>query len=103
MREVGLIASDTGKPGGKETGQRMSHYIERSGRFAEVLEQMPDEVKIPWTTGGGLLGPSKPKEPKARNKIKYTCAGCKANVWGKPGLKVICGACEEVFSEVEAD
>ena len=33
MREVGLIPSDTGQPGGKETGQKVSHTIEPGGRF----------------------------------------------------------------------
>lgn len=26
MRDIGLIPSDTGRPGGKEIGQKMSHY-----------------------------------------------------------------------------
>jgi hypothetical protein len=33
MRDVGLIPSDTGAPGDKEVGQRVSHYIEAGGRF----------------------------------------------------------------------
>lgn len=103
MCEVGLIPSDTGEPGGKQTGQRMTHYIEKGGRFATAFKSMPNEIKLPWTTGGVSLGIRKPKEPAAKNKIKYTCAGCDTNVWGKPGLKIVCGECEEQFSEVEAD
>lgn len=104
MCEVGLIPSDTGEVGGKMTGQRMTHYIEKGGRFAQAFKTMPDEIKLPWTAGGGMLGPKKPKEPKSRNKVKYTCAGgCDINVWGKPGLKIVCGECEELFSEVESE
>ena len=33
MREVGLIPTDTGQPGGKETGQKVTHIIEQGGRF----------------------------------------------------------------------
>jgi hypothetical protein len=33
MRDIGLIPSATGQPGGKETGQQMTHYIEAGGRF----------------------------------------------------------------------
>lgn len=103
MCEVGLIPSDTGEPGGKQTGQRMTHYVEKGGRFAVAFKAMPDEIKFPWTSGG-MIGPRKPKEPKSRNKVKYTCAGgCEINVWGKSGLKVVCGECEELFSEVEGD
>ncbi|UUS62508.1 MULTISPECIES: SprT-like domain-containing protein [unclassified Acinetobacter] len=28
-----------------------------------------------------------------KNKRKYTCRGCKSNVWGKPNLNLICGDC----------
>lgn len=28
------------------------------------------------------------------NRNKYTCPGCSLNVWGKPGLRVLCGDCE---------
>jgi hypothetical protein len=28
------------------------------------------------------------------NRVKYSCPGCKTNVWGKPGLKLICEPCE---------
>jgi hypothetical protein len=33
MEEVGLIPSSTGAPGGKRTGQSMSHYIDPDGKF----------------------------------------------------------------------
>jgi len=33
MRGVGLIPSDTGAPGGREVGQRVTHYIEAGGGF----------------------------------------------------------------------
>ncbi|HHK1716936.1 TPA: SprT-like domain-containing protein [Pseudomonas aeruginosa] len=28
------------------------------------------------------------------NRVKYSCPSCKTNVWGKPGLKLICEPCE---------
>lgn len=33
------------------------------------------------------------------NRVKYTCGGCKdaIAVWGKPGLKLICGECQQRF------
>jgi predicted SprT family Zn-dependent metalloprotease len=33
MVEIGLIPSHTGEPGGKQTGQRVSHHIEEGGLF----------------------------------------------------------------------
>lgn len=32
-----------------------------------------------------------------RNKVKYTCSGCRCNVWGKPGLEIRCEACDLRF------
>ena len=30
----------------------------------------------------------------ASNRLKYACAGCKVQVWGKPSLNLICGDCQ---------
>lgn len=98
MTEVGLIPSDTGEPGGKQTGQRMTHYVERGGAFRKAFEAMPDDIALPWVTGG-LEPAAKPEPAKNKNKVKYACTGCAANVWGKPGLSVVCGECEEPFTE----
>jgi len=35
MESLGLCPSDTGKPGGRKTGQKMSDYIVKGGRFEE--------------------------------------------------------------------
>lgn len=39
------------------------------------------------------------------NRLKYSCPGCRLNMWGKPGLKVICEECEErlMVLELSAD
>jgi predicted SprT family Zn-dependent metalloprotease len=119
MKEVGLIPSDTGKPGGKETGQAMTHYIEEGGSYYKAFEQMPEQFILPFTSFDGevmksmLAGTSgsdddderkqrlRKLRPPSRNKTKYTCSGCKANIWGKPGLHVICGTCEKDFEAVK--
>lgn len=41
MIEVGLIPSNTGEVGGKQTGQKMTHYIEENGRYEKVFNRMP--------------------------------------------------------------
>ena len=40
MKELGLYPSSTGKEGGKETGERMTHYILPYGRFLEVTQEL---------------------------------------------------------------
>jgi hypothetical protein len=38
MERIGLMPSNTGEPGGKRTGQRMSHYILPDGAFARAFK-----------------------------------------------------------------
>jgi hypothetical protein len=101
MESLGLITSKTGKPGGKRTGQGMSHYIIDGGPYDQADAAMPQEYLLPWVSGR----PAKPSDPdpKTKNKVKYTCLGCSANVWGKPELSIICGACGEPFAEAAGD
>lgn len=86
MEEIGLIPSDTGEPGGKRTGQRMTHYIDEGGRFQEAFEKMPVEYIIPFVT---VPIPEKESKKKAKNKVKYMC-GCGEAFWGKPGIFAVC-------------
>jgi hypothetical protein len=45
MLAVGLIPSDTGKPGGKQTGQRMTHYIEPEGQFDRACRELDMDIR----------------------------------------------------------
>lgn len=47
----------------------------------------------------GEVGPAATPVNKS-NRLKYTCSGCKdaIAVWGKPGLKLICGECRQSFT-----
>lgn len=119
MEELGLQPSDTGRPGGKRVGFRVSHYIIEDGPFARAYAAMPPEYVLPWTcgvdeseierrarggagTGGttgttGTTGTQRGGAPaKKVSKLKYTCP-CKVNVWGKPGLRLRCDACGQPF------
>jgi len=41
-----------------------------------------------------------PAPARSKNsKKKYSCHSCNLNVWGKPGLNIICGECHSSFSE----
>ena len=113
MQSVGLIPSNTGKPGGAMTGQNMSDYPPEGGRFLQALERLPQQYKLPFVSiEGDYLrqvknghsvedGEATPnaigQEKQKRNKVKYTCPDCQANVWGKPQLKIRCGECNREF------
>ena len=40
MREIGLEPTDTGDPGGKDVGDKMSHYIIPSGKFEVACDEL---------------------------------------------------------------
>jgi hypothetical protein len=91
MRRVGLVPSNTGQPGGKPVGPKMSHYIEANGRF--------DLACIDLMRDAGFRGlfidlwdEAKAKK-KAASKTKYTCPDCGFNAWAKPDTSLICGTC----------
>lgn len=95
MERIGLIPSSTGEPGGKKTGQSMTHYIQPGGLFEIVANEFIEKNGcFSWKSFD--YG----KEKKEReSKIKYTCPVCESNVWGKSGLHIVCGECETEFIE----
>ena len=96
MIEVGLMPSDTGLEGGKQTGQRMTHYIVEGGVFDRAADALlATKFRLNWQSGA--LGER--TRPKGKNKVKYTCPTCGQNAWAKPEASLLCGECEE---EMEA-
>lgn len=95
MDSIGLCPSDTGNPGGKRTGQHMSHYIVPSGAFAHACDHLHGQgFVISWRDRVREDAPGTGKTPgKASRRTKYTCPGCRLNAWAKPGVVLLCGAC----------
>ena len=99
MHEIGLIPSVNGEPGGKETGQKVSHYIEENGRYAQAVSKLLAEHPAILYSDRSSENDAIRKK-KAASKTKYTCPGCGLNAWAKPDtplspVKLICGNCEE--------
>ncbi len=95
MKEVGLQPVSRG---GKETGESASHMIMECGGFQKSFQAMPEAFKLPWRVfieGGG----EEPKLKTKSDKVKYSCEGCGANVWGKTNLKILCEKCQISFQE----
>jgi hypothetical protein len=96
MAKVGLIASDTGQEGGKQTGPRMTHYIEDGGVYHTCADALIESgFTIPWL---GVDMSTKAK-PKTNSKTKYTCPTCELNAWAKPEANLTCGDCNETMEE----
>lgn len=120
MEAIGLMPSDTGKPGGRRTGQNMSDYPIPGGPFMVAVEKLlTAKFQISWldrypppnVVTGALGGTSALAadagvslgvkltlpEPKPQTRAKFVCPKCKAAAWGKPGLRIICEPCEVRF------
>lgn len=101
MEQIGLMPSDTGAPGGKKTGQRMTHYIITDGLFERAYQVIQDEsfedMVLPYIPAfrEAILTKTGAKS-KNGVKIKYTCS-CGNNVWGKSGMNITCDDCGERY------
>jgi SprT-like family protein len=107
MKDIGLIPSATGREGGKETGDSVSHYIEPAGRFARVAEQLlasgfeitwaEERARRPAPPDGNAGGEEGNGGSKSGVRAKYTCPHplCTLNAWAKPGASLLCGTHRE--------
>lgn len=122
MMSIGLIPSETGRPGGKKTGDKMDDYADPNGAFkkacnqlltkdftlswldrfpvsikqlAHTLHQLPEETVAAMTEEelSNLSIHLDEDTQKKPSTICYSCPLCVMKVWGKPNLHVICGAC----------
>lgn len=92
MKEIGLQPTTTGEPGGKETGQSVTHHIIPGGAYARAFAKLAATgFRLNWQSAWSDGGESRKK--KAASKTKYTCPTCGANAWAKPNTPLICGAC----------
>jgi hypothetical protein len=79
----------TGAVGGKETGQRVTHYIIPGGPFVQSYHQLAARG---WRLN--LQSAPRPGGTRAPNsKVKSTCPVCGGNAWGKPNYELVCGPC----------
>jgi hypothetical protein len=113
MHSIGLMPSATGKPGGAETGDHMSHYILEGGPFAVACAEFLKTYRIVWESaaesasnatvtvdgevGEGDMTITEPVRPglafRDKSKTKFVCPNGHGNAWAKPSMKLLCGDC----------
>lgn len=128
MEAIGLMPSNTGKEGGKKTGQQMMEYVIEGGLFEHTCNNLIEtsfftklwfdislslgvkEISVPEVLHEIVavemdldtdMETVLPDPPRPSSKIKYQCPECKTNVWGKPDLNIVCGVCSTDFETVE--
>ena len=107
MKKVGLHPSNTGRPGGRETGDQMTHYIIEGGAFEHATTALVvGGFKLTWaeqptSCPGSHVGVNPVSVDRNRtNRVRYQCPECQSRAWGKPGLNLFCGDCTSPFSPV---
>lgn len=93
MEKIGLIPTDTGLPGGRRTGQRVTHFIQEGGSFARVFAELGPDAFFPFGIAA-VIDPGRTTSQNRRNKTRHTCLSCGMNAWGKPQVHLICGDCD---------
>ena len=104
MHAVGLHPSDTGQPGGKETGQQVTHYIAPGGPFQAAFADLDaDGFDALYVELWGDADARKKRKAKAASKTRYTCPSCELHAWAKPGARLMCGECETLMEAPEGE
>jgi ribosomal protein S27AE len=101
MITIGLSPSDTGRPGGRQTGYQMTHYVIEGGRFDVLTQQMVTSgFRLSWhdadhavSGSGPVRAPQAPSDDDGSHRWKFTCPRCGFNAWAKPNGRVDCGYC----------
>lgn len=100
MESIGLQPSHTGKPGGKRTGQQMTHYILEGGPFAvSTATLLQHGFTLSWRDRAQEEAAG--KTTLTNTRTKYTCPICNLNAWAKPDIVLICGECNKELQAKE--
>lgn len=97
MIEVGLHPSDTGRPGGKTIGQRMSHYVILGGPFDRASRKLlASGFDVVWAEAmtQKSVSSNKPSTEKP-GRVRWGCPSCTLKAWAKPSAVLVCGVCKK--------
>lgn len=97
MKAVGLQPSDTGAPGGKETGDRMSHFVVPDGPFARAArELLTTGFAIPWKErtlepAAGAHRDGEEAVSRSGRWFKFVCPQCGRIARAAYDARLVCG------------
>ena len=105
MEALGLVPSDTGAPGGKRTGYRVSHYILDGGPFDQACRRfLGSRHRINWRDGRPALRAAGPAvdgaspasvtiTPPRNTRTRFVCPGCDLKAWARASAGLACTGC----------
>jgi hypothetical protein len=104
MLYVGLHPSHTGEPGGRMTGQQMTHYIMPGGRFEiaaiKLQAMLPAltwfDVNAAQELPKSLTDTDLVSEPRplSGRRTVYRCPACRLRADSRSNAFLVCGTCE---------
>lgn len=94
MERIGLIPTATGQPGGKRTGQKVSHYPVEGGPFDLACRQL---IATGFTIPYGDRQDEKAPKPPATDKVRFMCDDCGAKAWGSICTVIECVRCQRMM------
>ena len=102
MESIGLMPSNTGKPGGKRTGDQMLDYVIEGGPFSKATDRLSSEGFTiswieHWQKNNENNGSTNHEAHIKESRHRYLCPFCNIKAWGKPGLYLICGNCRKTL------
>jgi hypothetical protein len=99
MKELGLIPSASNEVGGRETGQKLRHFIEAGGAFDRACSAfLSDNEAVlyqdrSFSVRAGDVDAVGARTTKAKSKTRFTCFRTGLNAWAKPDAHIFCGCC----------
>ena len=99
MLEIGLVPTDSGLPGGRQTGQRMTHLIQPGGIFDNAADELIEKGFVVAFVDRRLTMEPPVAVQKRLSKTHYRCE-CGQNAWAKPGAEFDCRRCKTQFEPV---
>lgn len=100
MISIGLIPSHNALPGGKQTGRRMSHYIQPGGRFDRAADELIANGFVVAFVEQTSPEQQQLKMKKRASKTRFKCESCRQVAWAKPGSELDCRRCRRPLVEM---
>ena len=101
MKSFGLIPSDTAAPGGRQTGRRMSHFIESGGKFDRAAHELIEKGFVVAFVEQASPEQVLLKMKKNASKTRFKCSGsCGQLAWAKPDSQLDCRRCQRPLLQV---
>lgn len=97
MKAIGLIPTDTGRDGGKETGESVRHMIAPDGPLTRAVNKLLTKgFEVTWSDNeeeDAAAAPDGAKRRKSKSgvRVKFTCPVCGLNAWARHDAKLACG------------